>query len=112
MFQTIDSKTMLDALQWAILAVISLVVWLRKPGEDAAAAVNVLRTELTARHAALSERQTITEERLRHMPTSEQLAKLEGSIRSLETETEGQSKQLVSMATQLNRIESYLLHNK
>lgn len=93
--------TIFDALQWLFTAVIGLVVWLRKPGEDAGKAV-----------ADVASRVLVIEERHKHMPTSEELADLAGTVKALQTEVGGVRESQGSIKSQLNRIESFLLSNK
>jgi Protein of unknown function (DUF2730) len=109
---TLDFKTLSDWLQWLAMAGISLVVWLRKPGEDAAHAVNALREDLAERHGAISERVTRVEESMRHMPTSEELERLAGTVGAIKGQVEAQSNQLTTLTQGVTRIENYLLHSK
>ena len=95
----------------AIIA-IAVVIWLRKPGEDANAAVVALRNEVLGLHAAMNTRQATMEERLRHMPNSEELAELEGTVKTIASQNANQSERLAVMTNQLNRIENYLLNQR
>lgn len=92
-----DPRFWLDLAQWVLVG----LLWLRKPGVQAGEAV-----------AALTNRVAIFEERIKHMPTSEELAELAGSVRALETQAEAQTQQLNTMRVQLTRIEDYLLKNR
>lgn len=89
----------LDAAQWLFMVLLALVTWTRKPGEDASAAVN-----------ALSARLAVIEERVTHMPTSEELAELGGTVRALQSEVEGVREDQRAIKRQLGRIEDYLLN--
>ncbi len=95
----------------AIIA-IAVVIWLRKPGEDASAAVVALRSEVLGLHGAMNLRQATMEERLRHMPNSEELAELEGTVKTIAAQNANQSERLSVMGNQLNRIENFLLNHK
>lgn len=111
------------ALQWIVIGLGAAWVWLRKPGQAAERAVAELgaatkkeisdmedRTERTAH--GITQRLTILEERIRHMPTSEDIERLAegmGDIRERVAATAQRSEQ---HTLQLNRIESYLLSNK
>ena len=118
-----DPKTLSDWAQWLVMAVISLVIWLRKPGEDAKQAVNKLgedakravdslRADLDARMHEHSTRLTSVETHLSHMPTSEELAELEGTVKQIQAHTVGLTEALGQARQQLNRIEGYLLRSK
>jgi hypothetical protein len=107
-----DPKTLSDWAQWLVMGVISLVVWLRKPGEDAQRSVDGLRADLDARMHEQSKRLTEVETHMRHMPTSEELAKLEGTVKQIDERTEGLAEAIGQARIQLNRIESFLLGSK
>lgn len=92
-----DPRLWLDLAQSAAL----VILWLRKPGQDAMSAV-----------AALGLRMAVVEERLSHMPTDDELSKLGGTVLAIERETEAQSARLNSIGAQLNRIETYLLNRQ
>lgn len=62
--------------QFAWLIALTLGTWLRKPGDDAGRKVATLRDEMQARNessareqAELRSRQDLLEERMRHLPT-------------------------------------------
>jgi predicted nucleic acid-binding Zn-ribbon protein len=107
-----DTKTASDWLQWLVMGIISLVVWLRKPGEDAKGAVTQLRESTDSQFAAVARRLTTLETHLEHMPTSEELAKLEGTVKQIDERTEGLSEALVQVRKQLDRIENFMLGNR
>jgi hypothetical protein len=107
-----DPKTASDWAQWLVMAVISLVVWLRKPGEDAKGAVTALRESTDTQLAGLAKRLTAVETHLDHMPTSEELAKLEGTVKQIDERTEGLAEAIGQLRIQLNRIEEFLLRTK
>lgn len=103
-----DPRFLLDLAQTLVI----VILWLRKPGQDAAAAVTALATRMDDELHALATKQTEIEERIRHMPTSTELAELEGTVRAIDARTEGMSDRISQMGTTLNRIESYLLNQK
>lgn len=107
-----DAKTVSDWAQWLVMAVISLVVWLRKPGEDAKGAVAILRGWAEAQLSGLVGRLTEVETHLQHMPTSEQLAKLEGTVKQIEARTEGLADAFSQVRRQLDRMETFMLENR
>ena len=91
---------------------LTLIVWLRKPGEDAGAAVSQLAAELKKDIAQHSARLAEIETHMEHMPSSEELAKLEGMVLDINARTEAQSEQLRTVSASLTRIETYLLNNR
>lgn len=91
---------------------LTLVVWLRKPGEDASHAVDKLREDMVEEQGKVNTRLTAIETELEHMPTSEELTRLEGTVKAIDMRTEGQSRQIETMANAVNRIENYLLNNR
>jgi predicted nucleic acid-binding Zn-ribbon protein len=107
-----DAKTLSDWAQWGVMLVISLVVWLRKPGEDAQGAVAALRESTDGQLASLAKRMTALETHLEHMPTSEELAKLEGMVKQLDERTQGLSESLAQVRRQLDRIETFMMGNR
>lgn len=94
------------------LAVIGFLFWLRKPGEDAGAAVHGLRAELHTFNGAMQLRLARVEERIEHMPDSKEFATLEGSLKTIASQQHGQNENLVAMRAQLVRIESWMMNNK
>jgi len=108
----IDWKVLLDLLQWLLTIAVALAVWLRKPGEEAGAAVTELTAEVRDAQAHVNARLATLEERVKHMPTSEELAELEGTVKAVGAQVEGLSEGLSSVRAQLNRIETYLLQQK
>ena len=91
----------LDAAQWLFMVVLALVTWTRKPGEEASQAVETM-----------SSRIAVIEERIAHMPTSEELAELAGTVKALSAELAGVNASQVAISRQLNRIEDFLLKTK
>ena len=91
---------------------LSIVVWLRKPGEDASSAVKDLRDEITAELGQVNSRLTKIETEIEHMPTSEELAELEGTVKQINERTAAQSEALKAVASAVARIENYLLTAK
>ena len=96
-----DPRFWLDLLQWLVMGVIAVVLWTRKPGEHAMTEVNGLAARLA-----------VVEERMTHMPTSEELAEMGGAVKTIEARAEAQGQQLNRITNQLDRIEKYLLNNR
>lgn len=107
-----DNKFWLDLVQWLVTLALAVSVWLRKPGEDAGRAVAELREDVDARMQGHTARLTEIEAHMEHMPTDEELAKLEGSIQTLDERTKGMADRMAVMAASLQRIETYLLSNR
>lgn len=76
----------------------ALAAWLRKPGEDARNDVSGLNGRLIA-----------LEERTKHMPDSEELAKLEGMVKQVDERTAGLAEAITSIRQSQARVEQYLL---
>ena len=91
---------------------LTVIVWLRKPGEDAGAAVAQLGSELKKDISAHSARLAEIETHMEHMPSSEELAKLAGTVMEINARSEAQGEQLRTVSAALTRIETYLLHNR
>lgn len=109
MFGIDSPKDLLQILFSLVTFAIALAAWLRKPGEDAKSA---LQTHISTEHAGLREKVMTIEERIRHMPTSDELAELEGTVKKVEERTAGLNEGLLQVRKQLDRIENFLLNNK
>ncbi len=107
-----DIKTYMLVILGLWSAGLSIVVWLRKPGEDAGEAVSKLRSEISADVGHIKDRLTAIETEIEHMPTSEELAQLEGTVKQINERTAAQSEQMKSLSAAVNRIETFLLNNK
>lgn len=95
---------------WNVLLTIG--IWLRKPGEDAERTVKAVTEKFSTDHAQLSNRMTTIEERTRNMPTDKEMGQLTALVKALESQVEGQSQTLQSVRESQRRIEDYLLNNK
>lgn len=83
--------SIVNVVMWIVLGAAQVATWLRKPGDDASKAIG----EITSRVGIL-------EERMRHVPSADELAQLGGTL----TAVEGQ---LRAVAERLGRIETYLM---
>lgn len=88
-----------------------LFLWLRRPGEDASKAVEAFRQAHTEAMGVIKGRVDVLEERVRHVPTSEELAQLEGEVRSLSSSIAGVMQQVAEVRSSTRRIEDFLLRN-
>jgi hypothetical protein len=104
-----DLKDWLLILNLLVSALLSVAVWLRKPGEDAVKAVDQLRREMADEFADMGHRVTVVEERIKHVPTTSEMAELDGTVRAISMQNAGLAEAIGTMRTQLNRIETYLL---
>ncbi|MBE7419845.1 MAG: DUF2730 family protein [Ideonella sp.] len=86
-------------------AVIGLVLWLRKPGEDAKHEV----TEVRASVAKLDADMRLVQQEISHLPTRQEVGGLAQALAALEAQTEAQTQTLNMMRSTLSRIEDYLL---
>ena len=90
--------------------VLSIAMWLRKPGEDAGKAVDTLRRETAEEVAEMGHRVTVVEQQIKHMPTSSEMAELDGTVRSISMQNSGLAEAIGTMRRQLDRIETFLLN--
>lgn len=93
-------------------AVVSAVLWMRKPGEDAGQAVSGLRTEVREAIAGVKGRVDVMEERVRHMPTSEELRELEGQLSGIRERLTGLDDTAKNTRAAVQRIEDFLRQSK
>jgi hypothetical protein len=91
------------------MAVFGVLFWLRKPGEDAGAAVTALRGDILDAHHATDTRLATLEERVKHMPTDTELAELNGNLKQLQSMVQAQGESAIGLRAAVSRIESHLL---
>ena len=103
----IDFPFWFEVLRWGVTLLLALVVWLRKPGEQAAQAVNLLNGVV----AKLQEEVRVLQERIQHMPTDEELALLKGDVATIKAEVKGVSQLLERVEHQNTLIHQHLLNN-
>lgn len=87
----------LDALQIVFLGVMALVMFARRPGEEAAKDL-----------AALDKRVVVLEQKIGTVATTTDLAKLAGLVQVIESQGEALADRLTAMSGQLTRMETYL----
>ena len=107
-----DSRFYLDLVQWAVSLALAFTVWVRRPGQDAAKAVEALRADNDHRLQAHGHRLTEIEAHMEHMPTSEELKELEGTVKEIAQRLAGMSDGMATVRTTLVRIESFLLNSR
>lgn len=110
---------------WGVILTIGhvllwLVLWLRKPGEEAQAALPAIEkrfsealTELkelvSGEIADMRSAQRLIDERIRHLPVAREVDELTGDVRVVKKEVEALSKTQDAQTRTLERIEKYLL---
>jgi hypothetical protein len=93
----IKPNFILDLLQCLAL----IVLWLRRPGEDAKAGLD-----------ALTSRIAVLEERIEHMPDHQEFGELQGSVQAVQATLAGLAESQGVMRGSLSRIESWLINNR
>lgn len=107
-----DNRFWLDLVQWLVTLGLAITVWLRKPGEDAGKAVDALRADHDQRLHQHGQRLTEIEAHMEHMPTTEDLKELEGTVKEIGERTAGIADGMGTMRATLARIETFLLHSR
>ncbi len=120
---SLDSKTISDWLQWIVMAAIGVIVWLRRPGEQAQDAVRqvqgqlaeqtvTLTSTMTRQHHDLDGRLKVVETAMTHMPTATDLAELEGTVKAMAAKVDSVDDALKNMRGGITRIETFLLEHR
>jgi hypothetical protein len=104
-----DPKFVLDLAQWLFMGVVTAVLWLRRPGEDAAAEAKKTRSQLAAVSRELTTRIVQLEAHSKQVPSRTEMAELEGEVKTIRVQMEGQNQQLLTIQHSLHRVESFLL---
>jgi len=91
---------------------LTAVLWLRKPGNDAVQAVGALRKDVDMKLETQSKTIAEIQAHMKHMPTNEELAELEGTVRQINERTTGLADSMTTVRTSLHRIEDFLLRNR
>jgi len=87
----------LDLVQTVLIA----VLWMRKPGQDAAARVQ-----------RLEGRMDVVDERLRHIPETQMLYDLSGRLTTALAHIDGLRDAVTQTRGSVTRIEEFLRHNR
>lgn len=91
---------------------LTAAIWLRKPGTDAGLAVDRMRVDFDLRINSLTAQITEIRTHMSHMPDSEELAALEGTVKQINERTSSLADGVVTIRASLGRIEDYLLRNR
>lgn len=102
----------LDFVQSAVLVILALVQWLRKPGVDAGQAIKAHAQLVDEQLSGLRGRVQHVEDRIQHMPSDEELATLRGDVHAIKAQLEGQRELLRRVEHQTTLIHEHLLRSK
>lgn len=78
-----------------------VLLWLRKPGQDAMQRVEYV-----------DGRVDVIEERLKHMPSTDDLTELEGTVRAISAQIGGMEDTVKTTRNTVQRIEDFLRSNR
>lgn len=90
----------------------NVLLWLRKPGQDATAEIAKFKTSAAEADGVLKGRLDVLEERVSHMPTSEELANLKGEMHGLSAQLTSLNNQMLPLRQSLDRVETFLLNER
>lgn len=85
-----------------------VALWLRRPGEDASSAVASLKADTSQSVTDLRGRIDVLSERVRHMPSSEELASLRGEMHGIRERLGGLEDTAKTTRSTVQRIEDFL----
>jgi hypothetical protein len=116
----IDYKFWWNVALTLVTGVIAVIVWLRKPGEEAMASLPKMKKEFddallklkdlfSAEVAELRSAQRLIDEKIRNIPGAREVDQLAGDVRVVKTEVEALSKTQDAQTAALARIEQFLL---
>ena len=109
------SSLIQDWLQFAIVlwnTGLTAAIWLRKPGTDAGMAVDRMRTDIDLRINNVVTQISEIRSHMTHMPNSEELAELEGTVKQIHERTSALGESMATVRSSLARIEDYLLRQR
>lgn len=95
----------LDLAQWLVMLVLALIVWIRKPGEEATDQVEALRADVEVRLNQIGGDYIRLEEQVRHLPT-------EKEFRDLTRQIGAQTEAITGLKREMARITDWLINNK
>lgn len=104
-----DGRLWLEVLVLIMTMINTGVVWLRKPGEEAKAQIKQLSDRVDEDLQGLAIRLQSVEERMKHIPTDEELAQLAGDVQTVKAVVEGQASLLRRVEHQQTLILEQLL---
>lgn len=104
-----DGRLWLEVLVLILTMINTGVVWLRKPGEEAKVQIKQLSDRVDEDLQGLTIRLQSVEERMKHIPTDEELAQLAGDVHTVKAVVEGQAALLRRVERQQTLILEQLL---
>lgn len=101
--------------------VLGIVVWMRRPGEEAGQAVAKLREDVMRELRSMGDRmssevsdlrsvQDTLEERVLHMPGRDEVVEVAGDVKAIKAELKHLVSTQITQSSTLNRIETFLLN--
>jgi hypothetical protein len=90
----------------------AVLLWLRKPGQDASAEIVKFKTSVAETDGVLKGRLDVLEERVKHMPTSDELREVEGQLGAMRAQIGGVVDTVQSTRSAVIRIEEFLRNSK
>lgn len=109
----------LDVAQWLFIGVLAIWGYLRTKDKDNAQAVKDVRrmlqdhiTAASLADASQHTRLTTLEEKVKHMPTDEEIARLAGEVHGLKAQVNGLAALLSRVEHQTSLIHEHLLSKK
>lgn len=88
------------------------VLFLRKPGQQAAEEVKTLRQHVDHQYSEVHTELAVLRERMENVPTGRELEALAGEVSALTVKTDAMTEAQKTIHSQLNRIENFLLTQK
>jgi predicted nucleic acid-binding Zn-ribbon protein len=102
----------ISAINILATGVMAFVMWMRKPGEDAGKSIDSLKGEVSSMMNAQSERISRIEEQLKHIPTNDELQRLDGSLREANARIESIGHGQQRLLNQMDLIQRFLMEKK
>lgn len=103
-----EPKFLFDLAQWVFMGVVSLILWLRRPGEDAGAEVKNVRAQLAVVTREMGHRIAMLEKGVAETPTRIEMARLEGEVKTIQAQMTSQDEQLKVIRGAVIRTEEFL----
>jgi Sec-independent protein translocase protein TatA len=102
----------LSAVNILLTLVMAFVMWMRKPGEDAGKSIESFKGEVSTMMNSQSERISRIEEQLKHIPTNDELQRLDGSLREANARIEAVGHNQQRLLNQMDLIQRFLMEKK
>jgi hypothetical protein len=92
-----------------VQSVAIVLLWLRQPGEDAGRDIEKFRVQQVETSNLIKGRVDVLEERVRHMPTTDEVRELEGQMHGIKAELGVLKDAVAATRGGVSRIEHFLL---